>query len=239
MFPSSDSLARFTGPLGVPVEIHRSFVGLILIFGFIGMQGGNLMLALVQFAMLAVAIFLHELGHAWGAKVQGVPVARIVLHGGGGFCQYRSSASRTEQELIVAMGPIVNLTLWALASIGVWWLQSSLMARAAAGEQLAPGAIGGYVQAAIYLSLFARLNLMLFLFNMVPVQPLDGGKLLQLMLLRVMSPARALRVTGMVGVVACVLWIPAMIWFFVTIGFVLFFFPSLRVHLAMARGQLG
>jgi hypothetical protein len=66
---------------------------------------------------LVGSIFLHELGHAWGATVQGVPVRRIVINGGGGFCEQARSATRRQDELIVAMGPIVNLTIWAAGSL--------------------------------------------------------------------------------------------------------------------------
>ncbi|MFD1809623.1 site-2 protease family protein [Gemmobacter lanyuensis] len=34
--------------------------------------------------VLLVSIFLHELGHAWAAHVQGVKVTRIILTGAGG-----------------------------------------------------------------------------------------------------------------------------------------------------------
>ena len=70
-------------------------------------------------------IFLHELGHAWGCQVQGIPVRRIVLHGGGGFCEHTRSGTRTEQELIIAMGPLVNLALWALGSLVTWYIVSN------------------------------------------------------------------------------------------------------------------
>ena len=55
----------------------------------------------VLIGMWCIAKALHEMGHAWGALVQGVPVRRIMLHGGGGFCERARSATAREDELIV------------------------------------------------------------------------------------------------------------------------------------------
>lgn len=235
MFPSSDSVLRLPGPWGIPIEVHRSFGILAGIFALLALQSGAFVFVAVQFAMLVAAILLHELGHAWGAHVQGVPVRRVVLHGGGGFCEYQHSGSTRQQELIVAMGPLVNLALWALASLGVWWLQSRMLASMDYAGSGAPivGAAG--LQGMFYLMVFAKMNLMLFAFNMIPVQPLDGGKLLQLGLMRLLPSRRALRITGAVGVVATVLWLPAMIALYVWVGFILIFIPSLALHLQMYR----
>ena len=85
---------------------------------------------------------------------------------------------------------------------------------------------------------FARLNLALFFFNMLPVHPLDGGKLFFLGLLRLTSPLNALKAAGAVGVVFSILWWPALIWVYVNYGWLLLFAPSLRQHLAMMRGEI-
>ena len=71
---------------------------------------------------------------------------------------------------------------------------------------------------------------------MIPVQPLDGGKLLHLWLLRVMRQDTALMVAGGFGLICTLLWIPVMIGLYAYVGFVLLFFPSLRMHWEMLRG---
>ena len=167
-----------------------------------------------------------------GRECEGVRVIRVVLLGGGGFCQHAAAGSRAS-ELIVAMGPIVNLGIWATLSLvaeGVWAsipvnpLSPPLEAYATRAD------IAGWMWFA------AHLNLMLCVLNLIPVQPLDGGKLLHLALLRALSESRALQVTGAVGLICVVLWIPAMIVVFVTFGFVLLFLPRLRAHWQMLRG---
>ncbi|MGB3245550.1 MAG: site-2 protease family protein [Sulfitobacter sp.] len=213
MFGNDTSIFQFRGPFGVPVQVGGTILLLPLIF--ISLSGGAIFYDLIFVGMLIGSIFLHELGHAWGCKVQGIPVRRIMIHGGGGFCERGSSASYEQQELIVAMGPIVNLTIWAVASL--------------IAPVLEPGT------ASWALHWLGLINLFLALFNMLPVHPLDGGKLFQLMLLRFLSPELATRVSGGVGLAIAVAWIPGMIWLFFNVGIVLFFFPPIRMHLQMLR----
>ncbi|MEJ6403618.1 site-2 protease family protein [Yoonia sp. 2307UL14-13] len=227
MLRDDNVIFHFTGPMGVRVEVGQSLLMLVAVLTLLA--GGDIVSGLIFSGLLVLSIFLHELGHAWGALVQGVPVRRIMLHGGGGFCERARSASAREDELIVAMGPIVNLTLWALASLAQWWMIS--------GDPFIPSTLT--VQIYYYLGVLAFLNLALFIFNMIPVQPLDGGKLFHLILLRFLPPGAAHRITGQVGLVLSVLWIPAMIAAYVQYGWLLLFIPSIPMHYRMARGELA
>lgn len=227
MFRNDNVLFHFTGPMSVRVEVGQSLA--MLVAFLVLLSGGNLVSGLMFAGLLVLAIFLHELGHAWGCVVQGVPVRRIMLHGGGGFCERARSATRSEDELIVLMGPLVNLGLWALSSLGLWALWQAM--------PFPPSPFLLLISDA--LSLFAFLNLALFIFNLIPVQPLDGGKLLHLQVLRFVTPGAAQRITGRVGLAVAILWVPTAIVVYLTYGWILFFFPSIMAHYRMARGQLA
>lgn len=215
MFCDKNSIFEFRGPWGVPVQIGGSI--LFLIFFLIDFSSGPkyLMYDLMFVLILFASILLHELGHAWGCLIQGVPVTRIMLYGGGGFCERRVSASRNQQELIVAMGPIVNLVLWAVASL--------------TAPMISDPEIGWVIDT------IAWTNLFLAVFNLIPVHPLDGGKLFELLLLRLMPPSLAIRISGAVGFLLAILWIPAMILSYWTIGLFLIFVPPILMHWNMAR----
>ncbi|MGJ8628569.1 MAG: site-2 protease family protein [Sulfitobacter sp.] len=215
MFNNDNPIFQFNGPFGIPVQVGGTIILLPLIFVSFSGGGTALMYDLIFVGMLIGSIFLHELGHAWGCRVQGVPVRRIMIHGGGGFCEQNRSASYEQQELIVAMGPIVNLTIWAVASLAAPYFEYG---------------IAGWM-----LYWLAMMNLFLALFNLLPVHPLDGGKLFQLILLRFLPSNTATRISGGVGLVLAVLWIPGMIWLYFNVGLVLFFFPPVRLHLQMLR----
>ena len=228
MFQNDPVVYQFRGPWGVQVDVGQSLfflMALLVWFNF----GGDPVYALVAPLLLVLAIFLHEMGHAWGTLVQDLPVRRVMLYGGGGFCEGARSRSPREAELIVAMGPIVNLALWAICSLTYYWVSEAWYASNSYPSAWAWDVI-------YYIWLFGYLNLMLFIFNMLPVQPLDGGKLLHLILLRVMRPELAQTVTGAIGFALAVIWIPAMLLMMYTQGWMLFFIPSIPAHYRMMRG---
>ena len=215
---SESVLFEFRGPWGVPIQIGSSAPMLALLIVVLNASNGGVTDGLIFVAILFGSILLHELGHAWGCHVQGVPVRRVMIYGGGGFCEHARTTTRREDELITAMGPIVNLVLWAAASLAFMNLYLSLP-----------------LSVLVLLSQIAWLNLFLAIFNLLPVQPLDGGRLLQLTLTRFMEPRSATKLAGGIGVVLCVLWLPILFFSFTMLGFVLFFFPSFRLHLQMTR----
>ena len=234
---SDKPLFTWFGPWGLPVQVMPSTGFLLLIF--VGLSAGSMeevAWGLNMFAILVAAIFLHELGHAWGAHVQGIKVHRIVIHGGGGFCEHRS-AGAYPSELIVLMGPLVNLALWAVLSLGAWSVLPDFPSYEASDEVWDAffAAHAARFEVIYWLETAAEINLMLFILNMIPVQPLDGGKLLHLWLLRVLRQDVALSVAGGFGLVCTLLWVPLMLGMYWYVGFVLLFFPSLRMHWQMLR----
>ncbi len=206
---------EFRGPWGVPIQIGQSII--FLGFLIIGLNSSptEFIYGVAFLAVLVGSIYLHELGHAWGCLIQGVPVRRIMLHGSGGFCERSRSTTPKQDELIIAMGPIVNLTIWALASLllpyisadNLYWL----------------------------VSIIAELNLWLAIFNLLPISPLDGGRLLHCVLYRFLPSKVVTRICGAIGLAGVVLWIPLMIFCFWAFGFVMLFFPPVRLHWHMLR----
>ncbi len=219
MFTNDTPIFTFRGPFGVPVEIGASLI--ILAFIFIQPFNGINLDSIIYFLLILLAIFLHEFGHAWGTIVQGHGVKRVMIYGGGGFCEGFRALPRAEEEFVVAMGPIVNLALWAMSSLAYpYVLESSAY------------------PAAKYLYWFADINIFLFCLNMIPVQPLDGGKLFFLTVRRWFDRSQAIKIAGFVGLIFAILWIPAMLACFYFLGFLLLFMPSIRTHWQMFKGGI-
>lgn len=215
MFRES-AIFELRGPWGVPVQIAPSLFLLLFIFVALGRSTVDLYYLYYDalfFLILIASIFLHEMGHVWGSIVQRVPVRRVVIYGGGGWCETARRTSAREDELIVAMGPIVNLALWALASLASPHLPY---------EDL------GWIAATI-----AYINLFLAVFNLLPVLPLDGGRLLHLVLLHFVPARTALRLTGAAGLACAILWIPLMVCAVLSMGVFLVFFPPVALHWKM------
>ncbi|KIT15597.1 site-2 protease family protein [Jannaschia aquimarina] len=209
-------IARLPGPWGVPIDIGPSF---LMLAGLLILTMQDKGWALVFVGLIALSILLHEIGHAWGCLVQGVKVHRIMLWGGGGFCQHQITRDALKDELIVAMGPLTNLALWAIASL------------------FAPQVMMTNPEVGAWMSIFASINLTLFALNLIPVQPLDGGRLFHLAMLRILAPRVAMQVAGWVGLICAILWIPAMFLAWTQFGFLLLFLPSISAHWEMAKGR--
>lgn len=208
---------EFEGPWNVPVQIGASLIFLFVFCVDIQGDAASLKYDLVFFLVIILSIFLHEIGHAWGALIQNIPVRRVMIYGGGGFCEHAPS-TRYEDELIVAMGPLTNLAVWALVSL------------------LAPVFAGPNTIWLFYA--IADVNLFLALFNLLPVFPLDGGRLFNLILCRLVHPELAGRISGCVGLVMVIVWAPMMLFSYISLGFILIFFPPFLVHWRLLRGEV-
>ena len=148
---------------GVPVQVHGSLVALLMA----AVLGAGLLAgwreALRQglwWLLLFGAVLLHELGHLAAARLLRVPVTAVVLWPMGGFTAVRLSPGRFRAELGIALaGPSVNLLLVLLiAGLGGW---------EGPGARWRPEVVFGW------------LNLLLGLFNLLPVFPMDGGRILR------------------------------------------------------------
>src|SRR5438445_9549427 len=131
------------------------------------------------FVFLA-SLLAHELAHSIVATRRGVKVEGITLWLFGGVSRFGTeSSSPGAQALITFVGPLTSLLLGAL------FLLVSIAVGGGANPGLVPASLAwlGYI------------NLLLGVFNLLPALPLDGGRLLQsLILLRTRDRRRATRI---------------------------------------------
>lgn len=124
-------------------------------------SGVYLLLGVVTSALFFGSVLAHELGHAYLALRNGVPVRAITLFFFGGVAEITREPKSAGAEFRIAIaGPLVSVALAVLFG-GLTWL--------AQGVAVIEGP-------ALWL---ARINLMLALFNMLPGFPLDGGRVLR------------------------------------------------------------
>ena len=110
---------------------------------------------------LVTVILIHESGHAIMARINGMFGITIVLAAFGGFCSYGGSRSPKTELPIALAGPAANLFTAA-----VLWLALRHIPQFESLNQLI----------ILYLVYVTNLSLVLGLFNLLPIYPLDGGQ---------------------------------------------------------------
>jgi Zn-dependent protease len=138
--------------------------------------------AVASAALFFISLTLHELGHALVARRNGIGIAGIDLWFFGGIAKLsRDSASPAEEFRVAAAGPAVTLLIVVVCTaIGV----------AVAGGDEFRDAVQLTSDPSPWLALLgwlALVNAFLFVFNLVPAFPLDGGRI---------ARAAAWKVTG-------------------------------------------
>ncbi|HEX7055636.1 MAG TPA: M50 family metallopeptidase [Bacilli bacterium] len=114
---------------------------------------------LVEAATLFTIVLIHELGHVMAAKAFGWKVKEVRLLPFGGVAEMDSQGkNRVSEELAVSIaGPLQNVVMivfaWGMRHFGVWGEQWSMF--------------------------FIESNRLIILFNLLPILPLDGGKIVQ------------------------------------------------------------
>jgi Zn-dependent protease len=130
------------------------------------------LMAVVSVALFFLSLTLHELGHAWVARRNGIGIAGIDLWFFGGIAKLtRDTESPGEEFRVSAAGPAVTLLIVLVAcAVGIVAGGSddfvdALFLRDHPGAALA------------VLGWLALVNVGLFVFNLIPAFPLDGGRI--------------------------------------------------------------
>jgi len=184
--PWSIRIARLAG---IPIRIHLTFFLLLLWFGKVSSdQGQGFLDGVVLMLLLFGCVVLHELGHALTARRYGVETREIVLYPFGGVARMDRIPPGKAELLIALAGPAVNLVLAALLGL--------VLVGLSADSPDAPLAIvteGTIVWQLLYV------NLSLFVFNLIPAFPMDGGRVLRAALAIGLGETRATNIAAAVG----------------------------------------
>jgi Zn-dependent protease len=157
---------------GVDVRVDPSFLIIVFLLAtniYVGLEDPFRFPALSRTALNSLAvlsaflfflsILAHELAHAGVSRARGIPVHGIVLYMFGG-ATYAEERGASDEFMTTVVGPATSA---ALGGVFIWLHQVG---------NLDPGLDF------VVLNL-GRWNLLLAIFNAVPIFPLDGGRLLR------------------------------------------------------------
>ncbi|UVI28115.1 site-2 protease family protein [Paenibacillus spongiae] len=118
----------------------------------------------VELLTLFGIVLVHELGHVIVARGYGWTIREVKLLPFGGVAEVEDSGGlpAKEEAAVVLAGPLQNVWMgaaaWGLGQLG-WWNNE-------------------------WASYVVQANIMIGVFNLLPILPLDGGKMLQVLLSR-------------------------------------------------------
>lgn len=175
-----------TTVMGIPVRTH---ITLILLLPFLALQFmplfgvARFFFSLLCAAGVFVCVALHELGHSWVAIRKGCRVHEIMLLPIGGVAKMINIPSRPKDEFLVAFaGPATSALLALLCHlIGMGFV------------------LLGLPSLAMLFLILSYVNLLLFLFNLLPSFPMDGGRIFRAFMTPRIGRLRATALAARIG----------------------------------------
>ncbi|MFM2012009.1 MAG: putative zinc metalloprotease Rip3 [Planctomycetota bacterium] len=189
---------------GTKIYIHWSFwiLAIVVFLSNVSKGFGPAVSALGFIFSVFACVFLHELGHALAARRFGRPTLDITLLPIGGIARIQGSKIDPWSDGWIAIaGPMVNFAIALVLTLGIFlglfpamdlskisisdlsWAQQLLIANIAIG-----------------------------VFNLLPLFPLDGGRILRCLLCYFTSRESAIDVSARIGQWGSGLWIAFCLW---------------------------
>lgn len=194
---------------GVEVRLHPTFV-LVFLWVLIDWRrfglaaGPTATLFTLCIVVLAFAcVLVHEFGHVYMARQQGVHVHDVSLSAIGGVARMdQMPEDKPRTEILIALaGPMANLAL--AAALAPVILAAGVLSGFSDAEHYAltvfqPSAVG------VLTTLFYA-NLLLLVSNLLPAFPMDGGRVFRAGLSAMLGRQQATRVAVGVGIALAIL----------------------------------
>lgn len=136
---------------GLSIKVHPTFLLVLVAYGALGL--------ITQALLIFLLVLGHELAHLLTAKAYGFRVIGLEIFpfGGAAYCEDLFEGRKIEESIMALAGPAFNLVLLFAAQALRW-----------EGFWTGPASED-----------FVRFNLWLAAFNLIPVLPLDGGRVVR------------------------------------------------------------
>lgn len=195
----------------LPVYLAASAIGM-----YFAHAVGSIQPFLAAMGIIYISVLLHEFGHVLVARHFGVETRVVRMHFYGAFALLEKIPEKPIEEfLMAAAGPLVNCGIALLA----WVLQLILHE---SGFSTLVGQVVYY-------------NLLLAAFNLMPIFPMDGGRVFRALLAMKLTRLRATFTAARVGQVGAVLMATGGAWafknvFLVIVGVLIFIMAQAEWH---------
>jgi len=174
---------KFGSIFGIPIELHITFLLLLLIFAIFGF------IPLLIIVLLFTSVLVHELAHSLVGRHYGAKIKKITLLPIGGVSQMEA-IPKGHEFAVAVVGPLTSIAIGAilflfgsLFGFGMYfdlnWVQ-----------------LGSLTDIP---RIVMSLNFLLGLFNIIPAFPMDGGRVLRAFLSTKMDYLKATEISVRIG----------------------------------------
>ena len=195
---------------GIPVKLHWSFALIIPFIAFQTAASGYALDNVIWFSVFVLSIFgsvlLHEYGHALTARRYNVNTQDIIISPIGGVARLERFPEKPIEEFVITIaGPLVNIAIAVVLAIILYIVSGQLMPTSDDFSQINTG---------VEFMRFAFMtNIALFVFNLIPAFPMDGGRILRSLSSMVFDRSKSTKIAAIVGRVIAVLFVILGIYF--------------------------
>ncbi len=138
-------------------------------------------------SIILIIVLIHELGHVFFFRLYKIKIEKIVIYPFGGVSYINKKIhERIYKDILISMGGIImQIILLFIVYLLYEW---------------------DVVVLSTY-SLFVRYNINIIIFNLIPIIPLDGSKLLLAILSKFMAYKKSYHIMIIVGIISLVCYI--------------------------------
>lgn len=203
---------------GIAVRIHIAFILFVIVqlaiaaFGAGGKDNslghglGNISIAM---AVLFVVVLVHEFGHCFACRKVGGRANEILMWPLGGLAYCQPPDHWRAHLVTVLGGPGVNVLICALVApilgllTGIWWGVAIPNPLNFGAGLYHPEVARSWAHITLYW--INSISFILLLFNMLPLFPMDGGRIVQALLWPKYGYANSMRFSVRIGFVGAIL----------------------------------
>ena len=144
-----------------------------------------LMLPVNMVISVFISVLVHELAHAWVANLKGYQVYGINIDIFSGSASIDTNMHERDSIPIVAAGPISNVLLAGIGFLSIFILPHDVL-----------------VLAKDFIVSFITVNIVLAVFNILPIFPMDGGRIVKdLLVLKMRDRRKAKRIAATISLI--------------------------------------
>ena len=188
--PTRQGSIRLFQLFGINVYLHWAWFIAIIYFVDQAKGYSSPVWSVLECLSLFAIVLMHEFGHQLACRQVGGRTNEIILWPLGGVAYVTPPQRPGAQLWSIAAGPLVNVILFPILSVPILL-----------GGQMEPSDLSKFLNNIWFI------NLVLLIFNLLPIYPLDGGQILRSLLWFVFGRANSLLAASIIGFIGVALLI--------------------------------